>query len=596
MPKKPYDFAGWATKANVLVSDGVVIHSDAFSDMDGKQVPLVWNHQSSIPGNVLGHVILHQYPEGTYAHGYFNDSQTAKQAQAQLEHGDISAMSIGANHIKRNGNNVIHGEIFEVSLVLKGANPGALIDEVVTHGDGNESAIIYTDLLIHSATDENPGGTATMADEAKQPETQTPPTTTTEQTPEQILASMSPEQQQLVDDLVGAAVEAAEAETTQESGEQTMQHNAFADAGNNNEILQHSEIRASLNAALTTAKDRKITLKQAMAEEGVLQHADSNSVTNMEELFPEAKNQNMPPMQIVDPNTGTEAILAGVSHLPFSRVKAMWTDLTDMTDEQARAKGYIKGTEKLDSVIKVAKRSTEPGLIYIKNKLDRQDIIDVKDFDIVPWLRAILLQKLKQELARAIMVGDGRASGDSNKIDEERIRPIWSDNDLFTIKATTATLGTFVDDVTLALGDLLGSGSPKMYANPKTIKRLTLIKDGVGRYLFGNGATPSQTALGGAIGVSAIVPTTFLKEGQVLFGNTSDYSLGNDKGGEITNFDDFDIDFNQYKYLTETYLSGALTNPKSFLALTITDPTTVPTFVIQNNQVNYEKPATGTGV
>lgn len=590
MSGKDYDFAGWATKNDLLVSDGVIIQHGAFAGNDGTKVPLVWNHQRNEPGNILGYAMLTQLPEGTYAHGYFNDTDNAKVAKAQLEHGDISAMSIGANHIKRNGNKVVGGSIFEVSLVVKGANPGALIDEVVHHSDeeGGESAIIYTDLLVHSAVDEQPvetKGATPMAND-----TQVQEGGQEELSAEEILASMTPEQQDFVQALVEGVMD--DEEEQQEEEDTTVQHNAFNDNGTgaaDQDVLTH----ADLTEAILFAKDNKTSLKKVLEDNDILQHDDTtatnNSISNIEELFPVAKNLNTPPMQIVDPNTGTESIIGGVSRSPFSRVKNMWTDLTDMTDEEARAKGYIKGSEKLDAVIKVAKRETSPALIYIKNKLDRQDIIDITDFDVVPWMRAILLQKLKQELARAIIVGDGRAASDKNKIDEEKIRPIWSDDPLFVLSATTAKLSTFVADVKIAMGDLLGSGSNTLYINPKTLTRLTLLQNGTGSYVFG-GSVPSETALAAVLGVAKVQPTTFLQAGQALIGNIGDYQLGNTKGGEITNFDDFDIDFNQYKYLTETYLSGALTSPKSFLKVTITDPTTVDQFVIKNEQTNYVAP------
>lgn len=583
MKDKSYDFKGWATKSNILVSDGVIIHSDAFAKNDGSQVPLVWNHQRNSPDNILGHVDLIQHGEGTYAYGHFNDSESAKAAKTALEHGDISAMSIGANHIKRIGNKVVGGNIFEVSLVVAGANPGALIEEVVTHSEEDgETAIVYNGLLIHSATDEEP--------DDKEPDMTTDTTgvdNTKAQEPtsmEDVFNGMTDEQLDAVNSLVEAITDG------EEEGAQDMQHNAFSDAQGAQEpqdLLTH----ADLTNVLIAARDNGTTFKQALQDSGIIEHADEagNSVSNISELFPEPHNQNTPPQQIVDPHTGTEQIIAGVSRSPFSRVKNMWTDLTDMTDEQARAKGYIKGSEKLDSVIKVAKRSTTPTLIYIKNKLDRQDIIDITDFNVVPWMQGILLQKLKQELARAILVGDGRTDTDKNKINDDNIRPILSDDDFYTLKVTTAGLASFVEDVKLNMGDLLGTGGKTLYINPKTLTRLTLMKDGVGSYLFG-GNVPSEAALASVLGVSSVQATTFLAPGQVLVGNIADYQVGNTKGGEITNFDDFDIDFNQYKYLTETYLSGALINPKSFLAVTITDPITVPAFVIQNNQVNYKAP------
>lgn len=593
---KPYDFKGWATKSNILVSDGVIIHSDAFAKNDNTEVPLVWNHQRNSPENILGHVVLTQYPEGTYAHGFFNDTEAANAAKVALEHGDISAMSIGANHIKRQGNQVVGGHIFEVSLVVAGANPGALIEEVVTHGDAEgESAIIYNGLLIHSASDdvdETKGNT--MAEEPKVNAGDNPePTQETEQTAEEILATLTPVQMAVVDSLVDALTDDGNDDNTEEDTgkEPTMQHNAFqaANGATDNTELLHSD----LNKALQEAIDNRTTLKSTIEHSDIMEHADgvSNGVTNIEELFPDAKTLNTPPIVISDPNTATEEIIAGVSRSPFSRVKNLWTDVSDMNDEQARAKGYIKGTQKVESVIKVAKRSTEPALIYVKNKLDRQDILDITDFNVVPWMQSILLQKLKDELARAILIGDGRTESDKYKIDETKIRPILTDDALFTVKTNAAGLGDFVEKTTLGMGDLFGSGAKSLYINPKTLKRMLLQRDAVGGYIFGSTA-PSQAALAATLGVSKIVESSFLPATEALVGSLADYQIGNTKGGEITNFDDFDIDFNQYKYLTETYLSGALVNPKSFLRVTIGDAVTIPTFVVHNIQDNYVAPKT----
>lgn len=593
---KPYDFKGWATKSNILVSDGVIIHSDAFAKNDNTEVPLVWNHQRNSPENILGHVVLTQYPEGTYAHGFFNDTEAANAAKVALEHGDISAMSIGANHIKRQGNQVIGGHIFEVSLVVAGANPGALIEEVVTHGDAEgESAIIYNGLLIHSASDdvdETKGNI--MAEEPKVNAGDNPePTQETEQTAEEILATLTPVQMAVVDSLVDALTDDGNDDNTEEDTgkEPTMQHNAFqaANGATDNTELLHSD----LNKALQEAIDNRTTLKSTIEHSDIMEHADgvSNGITNIEELFPDAKTLNTPPIVISDPNTATEEIIAGVSRSPFSRVKNLWTDVSDMNDEQARAKGYIKGTQKVESVIKVAKRSTEPALIYVKNKLDRQDILDITDFNVVPWMQSILLQKLKDELARAILIGDGRTESDKYKIDETKIRPILTDDALFTVKTNATGLGDFVEKTTLGMGDLFGSGAKSLYINPKTLKRMLLQRDAVGGYIFGSTA-PSQAALAATLGVSKIVESSFLPATEALVGSLADYQIGNTKGGEITNFDDFDIDFNQYKYLTETYLSGALVNPKSFLRVTIGDAVTIPTFVVHNVQDNYVAPKT----
>lgn len=573
-----WDFRGWATKSNILVSDGVIIHSDAFSKDNGIKVPLVWNHQRNEPGNILGHVELQHRDKGTYAFGFFNDSENAKLAKQELEHGDISAMSIGANRIQRQGQDVISGHIFEVSLVVSGANPGALIDEVVQHNDEvGESAVIYNGLLIHSSEDEQEFTKgSTMATDTGTTEA-TAAAEVEETDPKAILASMTPEQLAFVDSLVDGLSDEEEP-TEEDTGEQQtmVQHNAFSAAEGtaaqaDSTVLEH----AALNELIIGARDsnagsfRKYIEQNADA--ALLEHADyaNKGVTNVEALFPDAHLLTPTPTIVSDPNTNTSAIVNAVSKSPFSRVKAMYTEISEA---DFRAKGYIKGDQKVDDVITIAQRETTPQTVYIHQTLDRDDVIDIEDFDITTWMQGILRGKLNDELARAILVGDGRLASDRYKIKADKIRPIWSDDDLFTIKKTTPTLASFITDMTLAKAELRGSGKPTMYINPLTLARMQLLKNGQGNFLFG--IVPTQATLTSILGVSSVQETTWLPEGAVLLVNLNDYTFGASKGGQVTSFDDFDIDFNQYKYLIETRVSGALVNPKTALAMTITDPTT----------------------
>lgn len=592
--KQPWDFRGWATKFNTLVSDGVTIDPSAFTEDDGKTVPIVWNHQRNEPSNILGHVLLQHRAEGVYVFGYFNDSENAKIVKAQLEHGDISSMSIGANRIRKRGDNVVGGHIFETSLVVSGANPGALIDEVVTHGDGEMEAIIYGGTLIHSALDE-----LNLSEEDNMTKTEELNHADDPQggdvDVEAALASMTPEQREAVDLIVEAVSSAEENddEGQEEDKDNMVQHNAFSDANNagkSDAVLEHAALNELIIGAASEEAPslKKYILEHADAE--ILEHADyaNKGVTNIEALFPEAKNLTTPPTKIEDPYTGTAQIMAAVSKSPFSRVKAMYTDLTT---DAFRAMGYIKGDQKVDDVITVAQRETTPQTVYVRNKMDRDDIIDITDFDITTWMQGILRGKLNDEIARAILVGDGRAASDRHKIKEDKIRPIWSDDDLYTIKKTTADLASFILDVSLALSELRGSGAPTMYIHPTTLARMRMLRDSIGRFLFGT--VPTVSTMTAIIGVSSIQPTTFLKEGQVIFANLSDYTLGSSKGGEVTTFNDFDIDFNQLTFLIETRLSGALVNPKTALAFTITDPTTDVKYVTEVNDNSTTTPAAG---
>lgn len=590
-----YDFAGWVTKNDIVCSDGVVIKHNAFAINDGQKVPLVWNHDHSSPDNTLGHMILHNRDEGVYGYGYFNDTENGRGAKELLKHGDICAMSIGANKIKKQGNNVVHGRIFEVSLVLAGANPGAMIDEIVTHSDDNTSdAIIYNGLLIHSADselehDDQEGGTKVGEEGIKDP---TQPENKSEKTIGEVLETLNDEQMAAVEALLANAVsdegngdEEPPAPKTKdkndpEDGGEEMKHNVFEGKDPKEQSLLHAK-KAELNSAIAeAAKSGKGTLKEVISEvlgdnseelshsvDAELQHG----INNIEQLFPNATAVTNAPIVFGPHNTEAEKILGAVKKIPFARIKSHFAD---MTEEEARAKGYIKGKQKKEQFFSIVQRETYPQTIYKKQKLDRDDIIDITDFDIVPFINAEMRQMLNEELARAILVGDGRAGGAEDKIKEDKIRPIISDDDTFVIKATYKQPADFLEAIVMNIADLRGSGNYSMYVDPKLISQIRLLKGTDGRFL--SGKLPSLAELAADFGVKEIVPTEIMAGKGALIVNLNDYNLGANKGGQVTTFDDFDIDFNQYKYLIETRVSGALVLPKSALVLT-QDPSTTTT-------------------
>ena len=555
---KDYDFAGWVTKNDIVCADGVVIKHDAFKHNDGEKVPLVWNHDYNNPTNVLGHIILHNMDQGVYGYGFFNTTQEAMNAKEMVKHGDISSMSIGARKIKRNGNDVVHGKIYEVSLVLSGANPGAMIETVVKHSDDgeqeSEEGIIYTGNLIHSADDiitheESEGDTKVAKEETK----------ATEETIGDVVDTMNDKQKEALYALIGMAVEGTDAEESDNTKEdENVKHNVFNNdtQGNQEEVLVHS-----LNHALEFAKENQITLKEAMSymvenDEGdTLQHG----INSIEMLFPEAQQiGGNEPQLIRNQHTAYQTILNGVKKSPFARVKSLWADLTE---DEARAKGYITGNFKKEEFFSLIKRETYPTTVYKKQKLDRDDIVDITDFNVVNFLNKEMRFMLEEEIARAILVGDGREVGDDDKINEDRIIPIIKDNEFFTVRKTYTDVTDLPEVVLKAKKEYRGSGSPAMYMDPALLIDLKLRKKDNGEYLFGKVLSDAEIAA--ELGVSKIVETTWMEGKGAILVNLNDYQVGTNKGGQITNFDDFDIDFNQYKYLTETRLSGALVQPKS---------------------------------
>lgn len=546
--KTNYDFAGWVTKHDIKCSDGVTIKHNAFSENDGSQVPLVWNHDYNNPENVLGHVVLEAQEQGVYGYGFFNDTESGQNANKLVKHGDISSMSIGARKLSRNGSDVVKGSIYEVSLVLAAANPGAMIETVLTHGDDNEEkAIIHTGTLIHSSDDILKGGEKMDEEEIQHKD----------KSIKDIVATMNNDQKNALYALLGMV---AESKKEEEEGSD-MKHNVFNQTTTSEDVLIHS-----LNGTLKTAVAGKASslkdVLQAAKESGdeTLKHG----INSIEMLFPEAAHSTNGNVPIIykDPNTKYKAILNSVTKTPFANVRTM---VADLTEEEARAKGYIKGNFKKEEFFSLIKRVTGPTTIYKKQKLDRDDIIDIEDFNVVAFLQSEMRMMLEEEIARAVLIGDGRDVSDEDKIDETRIRPVISDHEFFTIHKTYANPAGFVESVLLAMKEYRGSGSPTMYIDPALLIAVKLLKGTDGRYL--NGHIPTNSELASMMGLSSIEETSFMAGKGALIVNLRDYNLGAAKGGQITNFDDFDIDFNQYKYLIETRLSGALTMPKSAIHL-----------------------------
>lgn len=588
MTKRAYDFAGWVTKNDIRCSDGVTIKHDAFKDNNGQKVPLVWNHDYNSPNNVLGHVVLENQPTGVYGYGYFNDTEEAINANKLVKHGDISSMSIGARKLKRSGSNIIHGSIYEVSLVLSGANPGAMIESVMTHsGDGEEEkGIVYTGNLIHSSDDiiaKDEKGDDDLQETAEEKAAREAKEaieklkhSSGDKTIGDIIDTMSEEQKGAVYALLGMVAESEDdvANNNDKGADEVVKQNVFSKGTDGKE---QDTLRHSVNEALKQAMDNKASsLKDVMSnykgagaagEELTLTHG----INSIEMLFPEAAqstNGNIP-ILYKDPNTGYKQILNAVTKSPFSKVRTL---VADLTEDEARAKGYVKGSMKKEEFFSLIKRTTGPTTVYKKQKLDRDDIIDITDFDVVAFMNVEMRMMLEEEIARAILVGDGRDIADEAKINEQNIRPIISDNEFFTIHKSYASAAVFVDAVIKAMSEYRGSGQPDMYIDPTLLADVKLLKGTDGRYLFGD--IPSNAAIAARLGLGTILPTSFMVGKGALIVNLRDYTLGASKGGQITNFDDFDIDFNQYKYLIETRLSGSLTMPKSAIHFALTTAAT----------------------
>lgn len=574
-----YDFSGWATKNNIKCSDGRTILRDAFKHNDGQTVPLVWNHQHNESANVLGHAVLENREEGVYAYCTFNDTEAGKNAKLLVEHGDVTALSIYANQLKQNGSNVMHGTIREVSLVLAGANPGAFIDSIIRHGEFCEDeAVIYTgENLSLEHADQKPSDKEDKAGEDNKGDGKVEGKD--QKTIKDVVDSMSEEQKNVLYALVGQALEgkemaqsAIEENNIEDGGEQEMKHNVFEGRETDKkDVLSH-------DAMETIFKDAK---RYGSLKESFLAHADQYGIKDIEWLFPDAKNVNMPPDFIKRDDSYVQKVMRGVHHVPFSRIKSMHADITA---DQARAKGYIKGKLKKEEVFTLLKRTTTPTTIYKKQKLDRDDVVDITDFDVVAWLKMEMRMMLDEEIARAILVGDGRLSSDDDKINEMCIRPIAKDADLYCVKApvTVASAATeeeiakaFIRTVIKSRKEYKGSGSPTLFTTEDVLTNCLLLEDKNGRIIY-----DTVEKLATALRVKEIV-TVEVMEGakttvesvekplMALMVNLVDYYVGADKGGAVNMFDDFDIDYNQQKYLMETRCSGALVKPYSAIAVAL---------------------------
>lgn len=585
-----YDCSGWATKANVRCYDGLVIAQDAFKECSGKVVPMVYNHDHSNVDNVIGHCLLENRPGGVYCYAKFNDTDTGKTARQCVESGDLSAFSIFANGLKKVGSTVKHGFIREVSLVLAGCNPGALIDEVVKHSadedyEGGEAFIYNEDglSLTHGMDPEgNPledlthsadSGDAVTDDEATQEEAKMADEKNEGKTLEQVYNSMTDEQKECCHALVGLALEEQEGGDNDDGEEDdTVKQNVF-DKDTNATVLKHSI--EEINNVVKTAKSHG-TMKAAFEDAGMDSDELAHSIDNIDWLFPEDHLLDTTPRIIDKPDDWVSVVMGAVHHIPFSRIKSMFADLTE---EDARAKGYIKGNFKKEEVFGLLRRSTSPTTVYKKQKLDRDDVIDITSFDVVAWLKQEMRLKLNRELALAYLLGDGRLAASEDKIDENCIRPVFNDSDLFTIKVQCKTTGlTTVEDKYKALikqilrsrKEYRGSGTPTLFTTEDALTEMLLLEDGIGHPLYAD-----EAALARKLRVKNIVTIPEMegrkgaKGGDLvcLIVNLADYTVGADKGGAVSMFDDFDIDFNAQKYLIETRCSGALTTPFSAMAV-----------------------------
>ncbi len=580
-----YDFSGWATRNNIRCSDGRTILKDAFKHNDGQIVPLVWNHDHNDPLNVLGHALLENRDEGVYAYCTFNDTDAGRNAKALVEHGDVTALSIYANQLKQQGPNVLHGAIREVSLVLAGANPGAFIDSIIRHGEeSDEEAIIYTgeELVLEHAC-----GGATPKKKKKEMEHSqntivndknldaikdnfTPPSGNKEKTVQDVFDTLNEEQKTVVYALIGQALDDSnQNENNEKEGNDNMKHNVFdQDQKEKENVLTHADMENIISEG-----KRYGSLKDSF-----LAHAAQYGIDQIDFLFPEAKNVTNQPDFIKRDDSYVQKVLRGVHHTPFSRIKSTHANITA---DEARAKGYIKGHLKKEEVFTLLKRTTTPTTIYKKQKMDRDDIIDITDFDVVAYIKAEMRMMLDEEIARAILVGDGRSTSSDDKIPETNIRPIAKDDDLYTIKATVTAAANATDDaiakafirtVIKSRKEYKGSGSPTLFTTEDMLTNCLLLEDNNGRIIY-----DSVDKLATTLRVKEIVPVEVM-EGvtrtvgaknlplMAILVNLNDYYVGADKGGAINMFDDFDIDYNQEKYLIETRISGALVKPYSAIA------------------------------
>lgn len=570
-----FDFSGWATRNDLKCSDGRTIRKDAFAHCDGKTVPLVWNHQHNEVDNVLGHALLENREDGVYAYGTFNNTPAGINAKEMVHNGDIKALSIYANQLKQNGMDVLHGAIREVSLVLAGANPGAFIDNIaIAHGEySDEEAVIYTgEELSLSHSDEEPEQKEEPEENEDKNDNDAPVEgsksenddeiqhSDNEETIGDVIDSMNEKQQKVLKALVAQAAKGnKDDKDNSEEGKESMKQNVF-EQDNAENTLYHDGLQAIV-------KDGK---RFGSLKESYLAHAEEYGIKDIEWLFPDAKNLSDKPGFIKrNPDAWVDIVMNGVHHTPFSRIKMMFADLRE---DDARANGYAqKGKLKKEEVFGLIKRTVEPTTIYKKQKLDRDDVIDITDFDVVAWLKAEMRMMLDEEIARAILFGDGRAASSDDKISETNIIPIAKDAALYTIhQAVTPKSGetfghAFIDAAVIGQDDYEGSGNTKCFMSNKTLTQLLLLEDGDGRRMYKD---VRDVALAMSVNAIVKVPASVIPAGiHAIIVDLADYNVGADKGGAVSMFDDFDIDYNQQKYLIETRCSGALTKPFSAVVL-----------------------------
>ena len=559
---KKYDFSGWATKNNLRCSDGRTILRDAFKHNDGQTVPLVWNHQHNDPLNVLGHALLENRDSGVYAYCTFNDTEAGKNAKMLVEHGDVTALSIYANQLKQKGGNVEHGVIREVSLVLAGANPGAFIDSILRHGEASEEeGVIYTgeELVLSHAEEES----KEVKEEDKKVEDNK------EKTVQDVVDSMSEEQRNVMYALIGQALEGKNVEHSNidNGGEDEMKHNVFDNENvkENKDVLTHSEEEAILRDA-----KRYGSLRESCLQHGI-EHIDEAGY-----LFPEFKNMNREPEFISRDMGWVGRVMASVHRTPFSRIKSLQADIRE---DEARALGYIKGKQKKEEVFTLLKRTTDPQTVYKKQKLHRDDVLDITDFDVVAFIKREMRMMLEEEIARAILIGDGRLTDSDDHISDQHIRSIANDHELYAIhhlvtpaeNTPEAKAKAMIQESLRARKDYKGSGEPTLFCSESVLTEMLLLEDKNGRIIY-----DSVAKLATAMRVKEIVTVPVLEGAQNndksknilgIIVNLRDYNVGADKGGAVSMFEDFDIDYNAQKYLIETRCSGALTKPYSAIVL-----------------------------
>lgn len=581
------DFSGWATRNDLKCSDGRVIRRDAFKHDDGIKVPLVWNHQHNDPRNVLGHAWLENRPEGVYTYGFFNDSESGEIGKILVKHGDICALSIYANQLQQRGCDVLHGEIREVSLVHAGANPGAFIDSMLKHGENSDDeAIIYTGMplyLSHSDADKqedkaDDGEKKETSEKKDDPEKKTD--SDEEKTVADVINSMTEEQKNVMYAMISQAMD-DQGESDPESednndddskgGTNTMKHNVFdKDDRQKENVLVHSDgSEVSSEEISTIFGDIK---RYGSLKDSVLAHG----IDNVDYLFPDAQTLANTP-EFIQRDTGwVKKVMSGVHHTPFSRIKSIFADITE---DDARAKGYFKGKLKKEEVFGLLKRTTTPTTVYKKQKMDRDDVVDITDFDVVAWLKSEMRMMLDEELARAYLIGDGRLASSDDKINEQNIRPILKDEELYTIQATVSVQSSATEDdkarefirtAIKARKNYKGSGQPTLYTTEDILTDCLLLTDTTGRDLYTDVAQLAKKLRVKEIVTVPVMEGVNGKNGGALMGiivNLADYNVGADRGGAVNMFDDFDIDYNQQKYLIETRCSGALIKPYSAIAL-----------------------------